>query len=100
MIIAGRFSFNHGESYIQKNFPTLLAEIEACIACIDKEQHKTKISKEKTMSGRKLYSPVALNQAFKKALHPLGWKNHKEFCTYSRKYYTDGYNSESLTLTL
>src|SRR5699024_6548676 len=40
---------------------------------IDSGDFKTKISKEKTKHGKKLYSPKDLNKEFEKAFHKTGW---------------------------
>jgi hypothetical protein len=92
MFIAGRYSFHGGEAFIQQHYPHLLAEIEAIIVSIDAEACKTKASKEKTMPGKMLYSPKALNKAFKAAFARFGWESKKEFCDYSTEYYTPRYH--------
>ena len=96
MKIAGKLSFNNGEEYIKKHFPQLLKEVKKCIKKIDKESCKSKISKEKTMKGKKLYSPVELNKEFKKILEPLGWKHCKVLCKYSTEHYVRGHKPKSL----
>lgn len=93
MRIVGIYSFNGGSEFVQKHFPDELAELKSAIYNIDAEKHKTKISKEKTMPGKVLYSPVDLNKAFKAELFPNGWKNIKEVCDYTSAYYIDGYQS-------
>ena len=40
-----------------------------------------KISKEKTMQGRKLYSPKDLNRQFKQMFHKLGYKELRDTYT-------------------
>ena len=42
MIIAGSYSFNNGERYINQKFPDLLKEVENIIESIDANIHKTK----------------------------------------------------------
>lgn len=88
MIIAGRYSFNKGEEHVKKNYPGLLKEVEEIINSIDAEEHKTKESEEITMKGKMLYSPSQLNIAFKKEFKKRGWSSHKEYCDYSKNYYT------------
>jgi hypothetical protein len=46
------------------------------------------------MAGMMLYSPVALNEEFKKPMNPLGWKDVKERCDYSTYYYINNYKPE------
>ena len=89
MKIGGVYSFNKGEDYIDKHFPDLLKEVKDCIASIDKTFLKTKVSQEKTMKGKKLYSPDKLNKKFKEVLAPLGWEHCKVECEYSTNYYTN-----------
>ncbi len=91
MIVAGEYSFNGGGEYIRTNFPKLLTEIVSCIRAIDKASCKTKISEERTMPGRVLYSPADLNQRFKEILLPGGWRSRKQNCEYSTKFYTREY---------
>lgn len=91
MIIAGKYSFNGGEEYVGEKFPGLLEEVELVISQVDKELYKTKVSKEKTMVGKKLYSPPELNRRFKECFSQQEWINYKQNCLYDEKYYTDSY---------
>lgn len=97
MIIAGRFSFKDGEAVIQDRYPHLLAEVEGVIASINAEEHKTKISTEKTMRGRVLYSPSSLNRAFNQQFALVDWKHWKVYCEYPTEYYTKDYIAKGLT---
>ncbi|HSK72232.1 MAG TPA: BglII/BstYI family type II restriction endonuclease [Pyrinomonadaceae bacterium] len=92
MRIVARYSFNDGETFIKENYPELLREVEEVVAGVEAHQHKTKTSKEKTMSGRMLYSPPALNKAFKEEFgKKKGWRPVKVYCDYSKEYYVEGY---------
>jgi hypothetical protein len=93
MKIAGIYSFNDGQNFVLNNFKKEIKELKKAIKSIDANLHETKESKEKTMPGKILFSPVGLNKAFKESLFPLGWKNVKEQCQYSNKFYVDGYKS-------
>lgn len=93
MIIAARYSFNGGKGAVENKYPHLLAEVEAAISSVDAEGHRTKQSKEKTMLGQMLYSPVALNAAIKKYLFANDWVNRRVECVYSSEYYTDTYKN-------
>ncbi|MHB8600418.1 MAG: hypothetical protein ACYDER_26870 [Ktedonobacteraceae bacterium] len=64
MRIAGVYSFNSGKEAITGQHRAELDEVLQVIEAVDAEQCKTKVSKEKTMRDRILYSPPALNQAF------------------------------------
>jgi hypothetical protein len=93
MRIVGIYPFNNGVEYVKEKYPKELAEIERAIQSIDASLYKTKESKEKTMKGEMLFSPVELNEAFKKQLNPLNWSNVKEQCEYSTEFYVEGYQS-------
>lgn len=97
MIVAARFSFNNGAEYVQERYPHLLAEVLEAIHSIDADLHRTKESDEVTMKGKMLFSPVSLNQAFKDALHPLGWQSHRVVCNYSKDHYTSEHVGRSVT---
>lgn len=67
MKVAGVYSFKRGREEVEKRYPRHLEEIVRVITSIDSSHFKTKVSKEKTMRGRMLFNPVALNAAFKAA---------------------------------
>lgn len=46
MIIAGRYSFNGGDEFVQQHYPLLVAEVEAVIDAVDASLTKTKVSDE------------------------------------------------------
>ena len=91
MRIAGIYSFNNGAEIIEASFATELQEIRDCIAAVDSANHKTKVSKEKTMPGKILYKPGSLNKAFKREFFARGWSNHKIQAEYPTEYYTPDY---------
>jgi len=91
MRIVGIYSFNGGREIIETQFAAELHEVKQIITVVDSERHKTKISREKTMRGRKLYSPRALNKAFKAESEERGWHTHRVACDYPTQYYVDGY---------
>lgn len=95
MIIAARYSFNHGAKIVGEHFPDLLREIEDVVLEVDAESCKTKVSREKTMQGQVLYSPVALNDAFKMAFTTRSWEHKRVHCIYSSEYYTEDYQSRA-----
>lgn len=96
MIVAGRFSFNNGEDAVNSKYPHLLEEIEEAIGGIDAEEHRTKVSTEKTMMGRMLFSPSSLNRAFKNSLSRKGWINKRIPCEYPTQYYAPEYKPRVL----
>jgi len=93
MKVVGEYSFANGMKVVNERFQNQLNEIYQCIEDIDLEKFKTKESKEKTMPGRMLYSPMELNKEFKRLLHPHGWKSHREKCDYPN-YYINGYSHQ------
>ncbi len=99
MTILGKYSFAGGEDFIQGKYPELLHEIEEAIASVDASKCLVKESKEKTMMGKMLYSPVALNDEFEKFLHPRHWKHVKEPCEYPTQYYVGGYKPDGKKCT-
>jgi len=73
MEIIAEYSFNKGKEYIEKAHKKEFEELKAIISTVDATQCKTKKSKEKTMKGKMLYSPKAMNKLFKKMLKDNGW---------------------------
>lgn len=91
MIIAGIYSFNHGEEIIRSQYSRELTEVEQVISIIESSKFKTKTSQEKKMQGRTLYSPRALNKAFAKEFISRGWMKYKVQCDYPTNYYVPGF---------
>ncbi len=92
MIIAGIYSFNNGEEVIKNSYFQELQEVKEVIQKIDSETCKTKISKEKTMTGRVLYKPASLNKLFQQEFTQRDWQKFRIKCDYSKDYYTKEYN--------
>ena len=69
------FEYSHlgGSEILQLRFPQINAEIDAAIESIH-DVKRVKESKEKTMKGVMLYSPVDLNSRFKEAFDQRGFK--------------------------
>lgn len=67
------YSHLNGLEHILVHKKGLWKEIERTIANINAEEHRTKVSKEKTMVGKALYSPIHLNQTFSTELKSNGW---------------------------
>jgi len=91
MIIGGRYSFNNGLFVLKKEHPTLIKEIEEIIGEVNAQLYKTKKSREKTMPGRLLYSPVKLNNAFKEQFSKRGWESKRITCDYPKGFYEHTY---------
>ena len=97
MIIVGKYSFNNGREVIKAQYGAELREIEHIIHSIDSSQHKTKVSKEKTMPGKRLYQPASLNRVFKTAFFERGWRNQRVLCEYPTEYYVESYQPPRLS---
>lgn len=91
MKIVAQYDFNGGKSKVLTQYANELAQITQAIHNINAAQFKTKVSKEKTMIGKVLFSPVDINEEFKRQLHPHGWMNHKVNCDYVYGEILDGY---------
>jgi hypothetical protein len=91
MRIAGIYSFKGGKEIIETDYSAELQEIKSAIVAVDATEHKTKVSREKTMPGRMLYKPGSLNKAFKREFNKRGWQNYKVPAEYPTEYYTPDY---------
>lgn len=95
MKIAGVYSFNKGTKTITKRYPHLLTEVNDVIKAVDCAKLKTKVSAEKTMVGRKLFSPPAINVAFDREFSGRHWKKVRVRCEYPTNYYASDYKNRS-----
>ncbi len=77
MRIVECYSHLNGYEHILVHKPAIWAELQDVFKGIDAAACKPKVSKEKTMLGRMLYSPTALNRCFKAELTKRGWKEAK-----------------------
>jgi hypothetical protein len=71
------YSHLNGLEFIKVHQPKLWTEVVRVVEGIDAERLRTKISKERRMKGKALYSPKALNQAFDRAFRALDWKESR-----------------------
>lgn len=77
MKIVYEYSHLGGKQILQVNYSKILKEIHQIIIDI-KRVKKTKISKEKTMVGKLLFSPIQLNAQFKKEFNNKGFHELKD----------------------
>lgn len=77
MRIGTKYSHLNGEEYLLVHQPALWQEVQNVILGVDAAMCKTKISQEQTMPGRLLYSPAAMNAAFKVGLETIGWTERR-----------------------
>ncbi|KAB1443741.1 BglII/BstYI family type II restriction endonuclease [Pseudodesulfovibrio senegalensis] len=73
MKIVETYSHLNGFEWMMYHRKALWEEIETAVEAIDAEKYRTKVSKEKTMKGKKLFSPIEINGAFKNELEKEGW---------------------------
>ncbi len=93
MKIVAQYDFNGGKNKVLNEYANEFLQIQEVINTIDAARFKTKISEEKTMPGRVLFSPSKINKEFKKLLAPSGWRNHKVHCEYTYGEILPGYVS-------
>ena len=74
MKIGQVYSHLNGLEFLLVHQSALWDEVRSAVWRVDAEKAFDKISKEKTMVGRRLYSPSALNRLFKMELSPNGWR--------------------------
>jgi hypothetical protein len=77
MQIAERYSHLNGFEFLMFHKPELWDEIVKVINNVDAEVCRTKVSKEKGMVGKLLYSPIAMNACFKSLLSAAGWEESR-----------------------
>lgn len=77
MKIVEVYSHLNGKEFLLVHKPGLWKEIQLVISTVDAKKCKTKISKEKTMKGAILYSPIGLNASFKRLLRKRNWQESR-----------------------
>lgn len=87
MKIAQKYSHLNGEEYLIVHHKKVYDELIKIIESIDARSLMTKESKEKSMIGKMLFSPVALNRTFIEEFRKKGWNEsrYKYFLTTDRK---------------
>ncbi len=77
MRIAEAYSHLNGLEFLLVHKPMLWEEIQTVVSGVDAGRCKTKVSKEKTMRGKLLYSPIDMNESFKQLLRARGWEESR-----------------------
>lgn len=77
MKISQIYSHLNGEEFLIVHKPCLWKEIQDVIGCVNAEKCKTKVSKEKTMKGKILYSPRELNRLFAIEFKKRKWQESR-----------------------
>lgn len=73
MRIENYYSHLNGLEYLLVHRQKLWEEISDVIKAADADKCKTKVSKEKGIKGKVLYSPIDMNKAMKDLFHAKGW---------------------------
>lgn len=73
MKIVETYSHLNGLEFLLVHKPKLWDEIQTVVQRVDAEKCKTKVSKEKTMKGKLLFSPVDMNKSFSGLLKQKKW---------------------------
>lgn len=77
MKIAETYSHLNGLEFLLVHKPGLWKEIQSVIAEVDATKCRTKVSREKTMKGRLLFSPIDMNAAFNRLLRDKSWNESR-----------------------
>ena len=77
MKIAETYSHLNGLEFLLVHKPSLWKEIQTVIATVDAENCRTKVSKEKTMRDRVLFSPIDMNAEFNRLLRNKSWEESR-----------------------
>ena len=78
MRVAARYSHLNGEEFLLVHRKELWDEILEVIASVDAEACRTKISRERTMAGSLLFSPIDMNKAMAAGFKEHGWKQRRQ----------------------
>jgi hypothetical protein len=79
MKIGATYSHLNGMEWLLHHHPKCWSEIVEAIEAVDAEKCKIKVSKEKTMPGKLLYSPIEMNRRLKEELHNRNWGNPETY---------------------
>jgi Restriction endonuclease BglII. len=77
MKIVEIYSHLNGLEFLLVHKPKLWEEIQNVVTSVDAIACKSKISKEKGMKGKLLYSPIEMNARFKELLSKVGWSESR-----------------------
>jgi hypothetical protein len=77
MKIIEKYSHLNGLEYLLVHNKRLWDEIQDVVESVDAEKCKTKVSNEKRMIGKLLYSPDDMNKMFKNKLSKYSWKESR-----------------------
>ena len=78
MRIGAKYSHLNGEEYLLVHHQAIWSEVQKVISEVDAQACKTKVSKERTMPGKMLYSPTEMNKAFQVGFQATGWREQRK----------------------
>jgi hypothetical protein len=77
MKIVERYSHLNGREFLLVHQPKLLRQIESIVEGVDASKCRTKVSREKTMKGKALYSPVEMNNRMREGFVKADWAQRR-----------------------
>lgn len=77
MQIVETYSHLNGLEFLLVHKPDLWGEIRDVVSRVDGNKCRTKVSKEKTMKGTLLFSPIDMNAEFTRLLRAEAWKDNR-----------------------
>jgi len=77
MRIAQTYSHLNGLEFLLVHRRSLWREIRSVISAVNATACRTKVSKERTMRGRILFSPVQINREFRRLLQERSWQESR-----------------------
>lgn len=77
MQVKATYSHLNGLEYLLVHRSGLWDEVRRVIEGVDASVCRTKVSRERTKLGRRLYSPTDMNRAFKAGLEGRGWQERR-----------------------
>ena len=73
MKIEAVYSHLNGEEYLIVHRPEIRNEVFQVIGEVNAADHRDKVSEEKTMLGKTIFSPIGFNQNFRDCFQQRGW---------------------------
>ena len=77
MRIVQKHSHLNGEEYLIVHHKDVYDEIVEVVESVDADRFRTKVSREKTMKGRLLFSPTQLNSEFERLFAERDWQSRR-----------------------
>ena len=77
MKICETYSHLNGLEFLLVHKPRLWKQVQQVVAAVNANKCKTKVSKERGMKGKILYSPIDMNATFKKLLKEKSWEESR-----------------------